>query len=106
MASTIKSGQHILLSIGNMVQPPTINTVNTHRDHNDDQTCHTDHRQKGHHWDNKNPLGHNRKHVTKPKTRIPEVKSCSECDSECSAISNFEEHLDEEDVPTPDSPKN
>ena len=27
MASTVKSRQHILLAIGNMVPPPTINTV-------------------------------------------------------------------------------
>ena len=27
MASTVKRGQHILLTIGNMAQPPTINTV-------------------------------------------------------------------------------
>ena len=60
---------------------------------------------EGHHWDSNNTVGHNRKHVTKPHTRIHEVESGIECDSECSVVSHFGEHLDEEAAPTPDSPK-
>ena len=105
MASTVKSGQHILLAIGHMVPPPTIDTV-IPKDCINDQRHQTDHRRKGHHWDVKTPVGHNRKHVTKTHTRIHEVKSCSECDSECAATSDSEEFLDEEDVPTPESHKN
>ena len=70
-----------------------------------DQRHQTDYIWKGHCWDGKTPVGHNRKYVTKPHTRIHEVESCSKCDSECSVASDLEEHLDEEDVPTPDSPK-
>ena len=78
---------------------------NAHRDCINDQRYQTDHRQKGHHWDDKTPIGHNRKHVIKPYTRIHEVESCSKCDSECSVASDFEEHLDEKHVPTSDSLK-
>ena len=79
---------------------------NVHRDCIINQRHQTDHRQKGHHWDGKIPVGHNRKHVSKPHTRIHKVEPCSECDSECSVASDLEEHLDEEDIPIPDSPKN
>ena len=105
MASTVKSRQDILLAIGNMVPPPTIDTGNAHWDWINDQRHQTDHRQKGHHWNSKNTVGHNRKHVTKPHTRIHKVESGSKCVSECSVASDFEEHLDEEAASTPDSPK-
>ena len=77
---------------------------NAHRDCINNQRSQTDHRWKGHHRDGKTPVGHNRKHVTKPHTRIHEVKSCSKYDSESSVTSDSEELSEEEDVPT-ESPK-
>ena len=61
-------------------------------------------RHNGHHWGNKD--GHKSNFSRRPHTRINEVKSNSECDSECLTMSNIEEHLEEEVEPVPTSPKN
>ena len=37
--------------------------------------------------------------------RIHDIESGSECDSECSVVSDLEEHLEEEAAPSPVSPK-
>ena len=107
MASTVTNGQLVLVAICNMVPPPTIDTVmpiGTTLMTKDIKLA-IDGKGITGTARSKNPVGHNRKHVTKPHTRIHEVKLGRKCDSECSVASDFEEHLDEEDVPTPDSPK-
>ena len=75
-----------------------------HRDCSNDHWHQTDHGWNGYLWDSRNTVGHRRKHITTPHTRIHEVKLGRECDSECSVASNFEEHLDEEAASTPVSP--
>ena len=44
--------------------------------------------------------------LPKDHTRIHEIESDSECDSECSVMSDPKEHLEEEAEPTPVSSKN
>ena len=61
-------------------------------------------RHNGYQWDNKD--GHKSNFSRKPYTRINEVDSNSECNSECLTMSDIEEHLEEEVEPVPTSPKN
>ena len=60
-------------------------------------------RHNGHQWGNKD--GHKNNFLRRPHTRINEVESGSECNSECSAMSDIEEHLEEEVEPVPASIK-
>ena len=105
MASIVTSGQHFLIAIGNMGTPTTIDNVM----YIGTTAMTTDIRlilnKNGHHQDSRNTVGHKSKYIKRPHTTIRKVESGSECDSECLAASDFKEHLEEEAVPTPVSPK-
>ena len=72
--------------------------------------CHIDHCHKTtfrHNGDQQGSRGGAGNKNSLPKdTRIHEIESGSECDSECSTTSDHEEHLEEEAEPTPVSSKN
>ena len=61
-------------------------------------------RHNGHQWGHKD--GHKGNSSKRPHARINEVESGSECTLECLAMSDIEEHLEEEVEPVPASPKN
>ena len=103
MASKVKSGQDILLARGSMVPPPTIDTV---------MPIGTESMTKdiGLTIDGKDITGTARilQVITENMlySLTPEYTRLSnKCDCECSVASDFKEHLDVEDVPTPDSRK-
>ena len=74
-----------------------------HRQHNSD---HRQEKQYHHSKDQKHHNGHFNKHHNRPHTKVNEIGTCSECTSECFDISDCEDHYNEQDAPTPDSPKN
>ena len=63
-------------------------------------------KQNGHQWDSRDSVGNKGKFTKRPHTRIHKIESGSECVSECSVASDFEEHLKEEAAPTPVSSRN
>ena len=84
---------------------------NYHRQDNAQKDCSIDHHHQtsfkwnGHQWDSRNGVGNKSKFTKRPHTSIHETGSGSECNSECSVASDFEEHLEKEAVPTPVSSK-
>ena len=85
---------------------------NYHRQDNAQKNCSIDHYHRtsftwdgGHHQDNRDGVGNKIKFSKRHHTRIHKIESGSECDSECSVASDFEEHLGEI-TPTPVSSKN
>ena len=93
---------------------------NGHRQHTNDsyhkredpnQDCHIDHHHKapfrhnGHEWGSRDGTGNKNNFLRGHHNRIHEIGSSSECDSEFSAMSNLQEHLDEEVAPLTASPK-
>ena len=80
------------------------NNGNTHRKpyHNREHS----HRQSYHnHRDQRYQKGQYSKSY-KPQTKIHEMDTCSDCTSECSDMSDFEEQIKDQEPPTQDSPKN
>ena len=85
---------------------------NYHRQDNAQKDCNINHhhqtsfKRNGHHQDSRDGVGNKGKFTKRPHTRIHDIESGSECDYGCSVASDFEEHLEEEAVPTPVSSKN
>ena len=83
-----------------------------HKREEPNQDHHIDHHHKassrhnGHQWGSSNGAGNKGNFSRRPHTRIQEIESSSECNSECSVMSDLEEHLEEEVAPVPASPKN
>ena len=57
-------------------------------------------RHNGHQWGSRDGVGNKNGFTKRLHTRIHEIESGSECDSECSVTSDPEEHLEEEAEPT------
>ena len=81
---------------------------NYHRQDNGQKNCSIDHHHQtsftqngGHHPDSRDSVDNKSKYTKRHHTRIHKIESGSECDSECSVASDFEEHLEEETSPTP-----
>ena len=76
------------------------------------QDCHIDchhkapFRHNGHKWGSRDGTGTKGNFSRGCHTRIHEIGSGSEWNSECSVMSNLEEHLEDEVLPLPTSPKN
>ena len=85
---------------------------NYHRQNNAQKNCSIDHCHwtsftwNGQHQDNRDGVGIKSSYTKRPHTRIHKIESGTECDSQCLVASDFEEHLEEETVPTPASSKN
>ena len=80
---------------------------NYHRQHNAQKDCSTDHhhwnsfKQNAHHQDCRGGVGNKGKFTKRPHTKIHEIESGSEYDSEQSVASDFEEYLKKEAAATP-----
>ena len=83
-----------------------------HKREEPNQDCHIDFHHKapfrhnGHKWGSRDSIGNKSNFSRGHHTRIHEIGSSSECNSECSVMSDLEEHSEEEVVPVPASPKN
>ena len=85
---------------------------NYHKQVRPNKDCHTDHhygitfQHNGHHQGSRVGAGTKHNFTKMPLTRIHKIEPGSECDSDCSVMSDPEAHLEEEAEPEPVSSKN